>query len=132
MRRSKTWLVVPAVSALLVVGCAHCDLCDDFPKNCSNKYVQGSYTNWVGPGGQTATAPTQMNMLLAEPPGTVVSAPATPSTGPFSGTDTVSPPADSSKPAAPAEAKPGLPGEPPLSPPPSNPPAAGTGTTSIK
>ncbi len=146
MSRSKWWLATPAAAALLAVGCAHCDTCDDFPRSSSSRYAQGSYTPWAGSelaAVDSTTAATQMHVPMVAAPAPMVSAPATASPGPFTGSDAaptppegrttltpaqekVSPPAIPAEanlelPEMPAEPKPNLPAEPPLSPPPANP-----------
>ena len=90
MTRSKWWLSAPSALALLVVGCAHCDTCDDFPRSYSSKYLRGSYTQTASVGAALTgtvvsrdrstlsampvvttvptTSTTQMNVPLVTPP----------------------------------------------------------------
>lgn len=116
--------MAPPALALLAVGCAHCDRCDDFPMPSPTVAYEGSYTPAIPEGP----------MFGAAPGGTVTTPPAAAIPGPFSatpssGTDGVTPPAlgtetndTSTTPNALGE--PPLPntnptiGEPPVSPPP--------------
>jgi len=142
MSRSKWWLAPPTGLALLAVGCAHCDTCDDFPRSHSARNIQGSYTPWAG---EVATAnPTASVIPMTAPaaiaPAPVVSAPTSAAPGPFTPTSDAAPLPPESRatpatarekvemPAAPPEdvklpdeVKSKLPAEPPLSPPPANP-----------
>jgi hypothetical protein len=133
MSRSKWKLLVPGAAALLAVGCAHCDTCDDFPVSGAAGAYAGSYTPAVPTGEVVMGAP------VTTAPAAVVVPPAAGVPGPFQvtpGTDAAptlpeaakpaTPPAaasplDTSKPAEPGtptiEAPDELPDLPPASPP---------------